>query len=59
MVGFGQKKSIKENTGAVSTLKSSSIKDLPVASVDKAFMGRVAGVQTEFYLWTTRFCYFC
>ena len=46
MVGFGQKKSIKENTGAVSTLKSSSIKDLPVASVDKAFMGRVAGVQT-------------
>lgn len=46
VVGFGQKKAVKEVTGAVSTMKSESIKELPVASVDKAFMGRVTGVQT-------------
>lgn len=46
MVGFGQKKSVKEITGATSTMTSKAIEDLPVASVDKMLQGRVTGVQT-------------
>ncbi|MEN5309446.1 SusC/RagA family TonB-linked outer membrane protein [Chryseobacterium cucumeris] len=46
MVGFGQKKSVKEVTGSVSTVKGDKLNDLPVASPDKALMGRVTGVQT-------------
>ncbi|MDV3951777.1 SusC/RagA family TonB-linked outer membrane protein [Elizabethkingia anophelis] len=46
MVGFGQKKSVKEVTGAVSTMKADKIEKVPVASVDKMMMGRVSGVQT-------------
>ncbi|UCA58863.1 SusC/RagA family TonB-linked outer membrane protein [Chryseobacterium rhizoplanae] len=46
MVGFGQKKTIQEMTGAVSTMSAKSIEDVPVASVDKMLQGRVAGVQT-------------
>ena len=46
MVGFGQKKSVKEITGSTSTMTSKAIEDLPVASVDKMLQGRVTGVQT-------------
>ncbi|MGC5744499.1 SusC/RagA family TonB-linked outer membrane protein [Chryseobacterium sp. NFX27] len=46
MVGFGQKKTIQEMTGSVSTMTAKSIEDVPVASVDKMLQGRVAGVQT-------------
>ncbi|MDM1553628.1 MULTISPECIES: SusC/RagA family TonB-linked outer membrane protein [Chryseobacterium] len=46
MVGFGQKKTVQELTGAVGTMKSDAIKDIPVASVDKMLQGRVSGVQT-------------
>ncbi|WHF50494.1 SusC/RagA family TonB-linked outer membrane protein [Chryseobacterium gotjawalense] len=46
MVGFGQKKSVKELTGSVGTIKQDAIKDIPVASVDKMLQGRVSGVQT-------------
>lgn len=46
MVGFGQKKSVKEVTGSVSTMKADKIDKVPVASVDKMMMGRVSGVQT-------------
>lgn len=46
MVGFGQKKTIQEMTGSVSTMSAKSIEDIPVASVDKMLQGRVAGVQT-------------
>lgn len=45
IVGFGQKKTVQEVTGAVSTMKSEKIKDIPVASVDKMLQGRVTGVQ--------------
>lgn len=46
MVGFGQKKAVSELTGAVGTIKSDAIENVPVASVDKMLQGRVAGVQT-------------
>ncbi|MET3537071.1 SusC/RagA family TonB-linked outer membrane protein [Chryseobacterium limigenitum] len=46
MVGFGQKKTVQELTGAVGTMKSDAIKDVPVASVDKMLQGRISGVQT-------------
>lgn len=46
MVGFGQKKTVQEMTGSVSTMSAKSIEDVPVASVDKMLQGRVAGVQT-------------
>ncbi|MYZ58673.1 SusC/RagA family TonB-linked outer membrane protein [Elizabethkingia anophelis] len=46
VVGFGQKKTIQEMTGATSTMTSKSIEDVPVASVDKMLQGRVSGVQT-------------
>lgn len=46
MVGFGQKKAVKEITGSASTMTAKSIEDLPVASVDKMLQGRVTGVQT-------------
>ncbi|KQR95503.1 SusC/RagA family TonB-linked outer membrane protein [Chryseobacterium sp. Leaf180] len=46
MVGFGQKKTVSELTGAVGTIKSEAIENVPVASIDKLFQGRVAGVQT-------------
>lgn len=46
IVGFGQKKTVQELTGAVATMKSDAIKDVPVASVDKMLQGRVSGVQT-------------
>ena len=46
IVGFGQKKSVKEVTGSVSSMKAESIQDVPVASIDKMLQGRVAGVQT-------------
>ena len=47
VVGFGQKKTVQEMTGSISTMSSKSIQDVPVASVDKMLQGRVAGVQTE------------
>ncbi len=46
IVGFGQKKVISEVTGAVSTVRSEAIKQVPVASVDKMLQGRTTGVQT-------------
>lgn len=46
IVGFGQKKSVKEVTGAVSSIKSEAIQQLPVASIDKMLQGRVTGVMT-------------
>ncbi|MFV0152133.1 SusC/RagA family TonB-linked outer membrane protein [Empedobacter falsenii] len=46
VIGFGQTKTVKEITGATSTMTSKSIEDLPVASVDKMLQGRVSGVQT-------------
>ena len=46
VVGFGQKKTVQEMTGSISTMSSKSIQDVPVASVDKMLQGRVAGVQT-------------
>uniref|UniRef100_UPI003218F0A9 TonB-dependent receptor plug domain-containing protein n=1 Tax=Chryseobacterium sp. TaxID=1871047 RepID=UPI003218F0A9 len=47
IVGFGQKKTVKELTGAVSTMSAKAIEDNPIAtSVDKMLQGRVAGVQT-------------
>lgn len=46
IVGFGQKKTVQELTGATSIMKSEQIDDVPVASVDKMLQGRVTGVQT-------------
>lgn len=46
VVGFGQKKSVKEITGSTSTMSGKLIEELPVASVDKMLQGRVSGVQT-------------
>lgn len=46
VVGFGQKKTVQEVTGSISTMTAKSIEDVPVASVDKMLQGRVAGVQT-------------
>lgn len=46
MVGFGQKKTVKELTGAVGNIKADAIENVPVASVDKMLQGRVSGVQT-------------
>ncbi|MGC4129540.1 MAG: SusC/RagA family TonB-linked outer membrane protein [Bergeyella sp.] len=45
VVGFGQKKTIQEITGATSTMTAKAIEDVPVASVDKMLQGRVTGVQ--------------
>lgn len=46
VVGFGQKKTVQEMTGSISTMSGKSIEDVPVASIDKMLQGRVAGVQT-------------
>ena len=46
MVGFGQKKAVKEITGSVGTIKADKINDLPISSPEAALMGRVAGVQS-------------
>ncbi len=46
VVGFGQKKTVQEMTGSISTMSAKSIEDVPVASIDKMLQGRVAGVQT-------------
>lgn len=46
IVGFGQKKTVQEMTGSISTMSAKSIEDVPVASIDKMLQGRVAGVQT-------------
>ncbi|RNA61841.1 SusC/RagA family TonB-linked outer membrane protein [Chryseobacterium nematophagum] len=46
LVGFGQKKSVKEVTGSIGTIKGDKLNDLPVSSPDKALMGRVTGIQT-------------
>lgn len=46
VVGFGQKKTVQELTGSISTMSAESIEDIPVASIDKMLQGRVAGVQT-------------
>ena len=46
IVGFGQRKTVQELTGATSTMTAKSIEDVPVASVDKMLQGRVSGVQT-------------
>ena len=41
------RKTVKELTGALSTMNAKAIEDNPVAtSVDKMLQGRVAGVQT-------------
>lgn len=45
IVGFGRQQSVKEVTGSLSTIKSSAIEDVPVASVDKLLQGRTTGVQ--------------
>ena len=46
IVGFGQKKTVQELTGATSKMSAKDIQDVPVASVDKLLQGRVTGVQT-------------
>lgn len=46
VVAFGQKKTVQELTGSISTMSAESIEDVPVASIDKMLQGRVAGVQT-------------
>ena len=46
IVGFGQKKTVNELTGAVGNIKADAIENVPVASIDKMLQGRVAGVQT-------------
>ncbi len=46
VIGFGQKKTVQEMTGSISTMSAKSIEDVPVASIDKMLQGRVAGVQT-------------
>jgi len=46
IMGFGQKKTVQEVTGSVSSMSAKSIEDVPVASVDKMLQGRVSGVQT-------------
>ena len=45
LVGFGRKQSVKEITGATSTLGAKSLENVPVASVDKMLQGRLTGVQ--------------
>ena len=45
VIGFGQKKTVQEMTGSISTMSAKSIEDVPVASIDKMLQGRVAGVQ--------------
>jgi TonB-linked SusC/RagA family outer membrane protein len=45
VVGFGQKKAVKEITGSVGILKAEKLNDLPIASPEAALIGRVAGVQ--------------
>lgn len=45
VIGFGRKQSVKEITGATSTLNAKSLENVPVASVDKMLQGRVTGVQ--------------
>ena len=45
VLGFGRKQSVKEITGATSTLGAKSLENVPVASVDKMLQGRVTGVQ--------------
>lgn len=44
VVGYG-KQERRNVTGAVSTIKAETIKDLPVTSVDQKLTGQVAGVQ--------------
>lgn len=45
VIGFGKKQSVKEITGATSTLGAKSLENVPVASVDKMLQGRLTGVQ--------------
>ena len=45
VVGFGQKKAIKEITGSTGVISAKKLEDLPVASIDQALAGKVAGVQ--------------
>lgn len=45
ILGFGQKKTVKELTGSVGKI-GSEIADVSLGSVDKALAGKVAGVQT-------------
>lgn len=44
VVGYGTQRK-KDVTGAVSTISSQSIEDLPITSVDQALSGQMAGVQ--------------
>ncbi len=47
MVGFGQKKTVKELTGAVGTVSGKSIaQSSSSASIERALSGSIAGVQT-------------
>jgi TonB-dependent starch-binding outer membrane protein SusC len=46
VIGYGAMKR-KDLTGAVSSLSSDKIKDVPVASVDEALTGRLAGVLVQ------------
>jgi outer membrane receptor for Fe3+-dicitrate len=57
IVGFGQKKTVNELTGAVGNIKADAIENVPVASIDKMLQGRVAGVQTGNVLVNWWICY--
>lgn len=46
VVGYGTQRA-KDVTGAVATINQTTIKDLPVASVDQKMIGQVAGVQIQ------------
>jgi TonB-linked SusC/RagA family outer membrane protein len=43
--GFGIRQAKKDVTGSTSTISGKEIENLPVQSVDRAFQGRIAGVQ--------------
>ncbi|MEC5394221.1 SusC/RagA family TonB-linked outer membrane protein [Bergeyella sp. RCAD1439] len=45
VLGFGQKKAVKELTGSVGRV-GAEVADVSMGSIDKAMAGRVAGVQT-------------
>ena len=46
VVGYGTQER-RDVTGAVSSIKSQNIKDLPVTSLDQKIVGQVAGVQVN------------
>lgn len=46
VVGYGTQRA-KDVTGSVATINQTTIKDLPVASVDQKMIGQVAGVQIQ------------